>query len=291
MKKIIMILALAMIVGCGSTSINSVEQYSSSENTELSSSYQDESSSSIEYSSSNMPSSSSVKYSSSIPVISSSSSLKISSSSSIKRSSSSVKTSSSSIVSSSSSIVASSSSIVSSSSSQVSSSSIYKSNLFLFDIESSLGLGFYQIPNGEVSPMYEIVSNKIKNLLTNYNWATASMGDSYVGDFHIFKTGTIINGMIQDNVSPNKETITIRRDNVLQLHWNINGSAQVLFKSSDEITMSGKSTYVLHHVVKDEYVCNVYENGGWKSKGFSKDVTNNPFTNGTCTTLSSYKFN
>ena len=179
----------------------------------------------------------------------------------------------------------------------ISSSSAYKSALFLFDADSAIGLDFYLTHNGDASPMYEIIANKIKSYLAYYSWHTLPMGNNYVGDIWILKSGTVnvdTVGMIRDNASPNAETITVRsNDNILQLHRMQNGSAQILFKSSNEINVAGKRTFVLQRTTSNEYICNWYDviQSRWISAGFSNAISNNPFTTGVCSSLSNYVFN
>lgn len=306
MKKIALILLALLLIGCGngggiasvdyssegvssSIDVSSSDVYSSSE-TPLSSDIVVSSSSSED-----IVSSSSITILSSSIVISSSSIISSSSSSFKISSSSSNQIVSSSSLASSSSLEISSSSSLSSSSEAISSSSAYNSTLFLFNADSAQGLEFYVSHNGESSPMYEIISNKIKSYLTYYNWHTLPMGNTYVGDIWILKSGiTDTVGMIRDNISTNQETITVRKDdNILQLHRIQNGVATVLFRSSNEINVAGKRTFVLQRTTSNEYICNWYDviQSKWISAGFSNAITGNPFTAGVCSSLSNYVFN
>jgi hypothetical protein len=162
--------------------------------------------------------------------------------------------------------------------------------LFLFDPDSALGLEFYVAHNGETSPMYEIIANKIKSYKTYYDWASYPTGGTYNGDIYIFKSGTTVSvGFIKDNISPTSETIIVQANEKL---W-LTQSGQYIFKASNEINVAGKRTFVLQRTKSNEYICNWYDviQSQWISAGFSNAVTNNPFTTGVCSSLSNYAFN
>ena len=184
--------------------------------------------------------------------------------------------------------MSSSSAEISSSSSSLmsSSSSAYKSTLFLFDIDSSLGLAFYETRSGETSPMYEIIANTIKSYLTYYNWSELPYNVSYVNDIYIFKDPHNL-GHIKDNVSPTVESIIIQSNDRIQL----TKSGDYIFKASNELNVRGKRTFVLQRTTSNEYICNWYNDNQskWISAGFSSAV-NNPFTSGICRPLKEYEF-
>lgn len=287
MKKIALIILMLFLIGCGKCEGIASVDYSSSEGI----------SSSIDVSSSDMYSSSDIAMSShdinissssvgiSSSSIISSSSVGISSSSSLKISSSSFNK-----IISSSSLMSSSSAEISSSSSSLmsSSSSAYKSTLFLFDVDSALGLEFYKTHNGETSPMYEIIANKIKSYLTYYNWSELPYKYFFVNDdIYTFKDHHNL-GQIVDKASPTVESIIIQSNDRIQL----TKSGDYIFKASNEIDVRGKRTFVLQRTTSNEHICNWYDDNQskWISAGFSNAVDDNPFTEGICRPLEEYKF-
>lgn len=287
MKKIVLIILMMIVIGCESKNATAVEYPID----DMSSSIDIMSSSSENISMSSDAVNSSSSINSEISSSLSSSSLRIISSSSISRSSSSsFKISSSSYNqisnSSSSTALKSSDSISNSSSSQQSSSSEianHTSNIFLFDLDSALTNAYFKTMNGDDSPLYEVVANRIMQYKSYYGWDTIATSKSITYDNGYFLTktfATIINGMIQDRSSAYLESIDINYHKygttytVMRLRAKehiTDANVPVLFEASEVITVNGYKTFILRRNAGNEISCNWYSTseGKWKTAGFN----------------------
>lgn len=294
MKKIILIILMMIAIGCESKNTTAVEYPTD----EVSSSIDIMSSSSENISMSSDAINSSGSINNEISSSLSSSSLLIISSSSVSRSSSShLEISSSSYNqtanSSSSNALKSSNSIGNNSSSSYQSSSSeivnHASNIFLFDLDSALTNAYFKTMNGDDSPLYEVIANKIMQYKTYYGWDTIvpppypSVSKSMIVGNGYFLTKTfasIINGMIQDQSSPYLETIDINYHKygttytvmrLLAKTLSTNASSSVLFEASEVTTVNGYKTFILRRNIGNEISCNWYNEseGKWKTAGFN----------------------